>query len=167
VSVHPRPIHASLGQSESISRTVHIGPSPHRSVQPFFQDSQQRVPKRYNGPPLFPSKFPLRIGKPGPSEYMVPEAHTDATPSVTIGRICVRSTAMRPNEWSGTDGPTPYEPAKRCVVDCGRRFPSPTVPRGKGGKLSSALKSTDSKSAQNPCGINLAGIVTSSQSNLT
>ena len=116
----PHPTHASLGPSESTSQTAP------RSVQPFLHSSRRRDHTRtLQWATAFPSKLLIRTGNLdppsntcflGPLESTTQTAsrsvqpflqgsrswqtdwQTDhATPSVTTGRIYVRSTAMRPN----------------------------------------------------------------------
>jgi len=65
-NVHPRHLlHSSLGLPNSASQTASW------LVQPFLHSSWQSVPILYNGPPLSPSKLPIRMGDLDPMEYMV------------------------------------------------------------------------------------------------
>jgi len=110
----PYQTYGYLGPPESKSRTAS------RSVQPFLHSSRQRVPILYNGPPLFPSKFPISMGIWGSNTRffgririhfrnrisigsavfarltIVTDRETDhATPSVAIGRIYFNDADLR------------------------------------------------------------------------
>jgi len=109
-----------LGPIQSASQTAS------RSVQPFLHISRQRVPILYNGPPfLSPLKIAPSFGDlhprlihaslgplvsttqttsrsvqpflQGSRSWQTEQPSAHATPSVTIGRIYVRSIGMRPN----------------------------------------------------------------------
>jgi len=119
VPQYHRTRHDSYGPSELTTQMAS------RSVQPYSHKGPQGVPILYNGTPLPPSKLPLSMGGSGPhlihgflgppesttqmaSQSVQPflqdslvwqtDRPTDhATPLVTIGRIYVYCTAMRPN----------------------------------------------------------------------
>jgi len=114
----PRLTHDSLGPLEPTTQTAS------RSVQPFLHRRSQSAPILYNGAPLSSLKIAHSHGRSGPLSNTwfpgltrvlnpnsisisaavcagltsVTDRLTDhATRWVTIGRIYVRSTAMRPN----------------------------------------------------------------------
>jgi len=112
----PHLMHDFYGPSEPTNQTAS------RSVQPFSHRGPQSVPILYNGTPLSPAKLPLPMGNLdshlthgslGPPESSTQTASPSVQPflqdslvdrptdhstrSVTIGRIYVRRTAMRPN----------------------------------------------------------------------
>ena len=110
--------------------TAHLSPQPKRHPYRFIRlcTDNRSVPIFYNGTPIVPKNLPLPMGGsgppsntwfPGPTRYAVwvdPNGisigsavfagltsvtnRQTYTRSVTIGRIYVRSTAMRPNKFS-------------------------------------------------------------------
>ena len=96
----PRLIHASLGSPESITQMAS------RSVQPFLHRSSQSVAILYNEPCLGPNRVlnpnSILIGSAVFAGLTtVTDTLTDhAIQSVTIGRMYIRNTAMRPHNTS-------------------------------------------------------------------
>jgi len=85
----------SLGPPESIPQTES------RSVQQFLHSSWQKVPILYNGPPLSPSKLPLRMVVSGPhlihGFFGPPESKTQ-TASRSVQPYCRAHDRDRPTD---------------------------------------------------------------------
>ena len=119
----PHVIHGFLDAPDSASQTAS------QSVQPFLHSWRQRIPILYNGMPQSPPQncafqwciwtprnrptlflWPARVHIPngmsiGSAVFVRLTIATDrqtdhATPSVTVNRIYVRSTATRPKNWA-------------------------------------------------------------------